>query len=286
MKDLVPTSRIKSEPGFETLSPKEYEERKANVYNASRGSLNEADGYNCDLCKNKGYIATVSHNEQFGYYSETLVPCKCQRVRNAIHRLHLSGLKNIMKDYTFDKYETQDEWRRVLKEKAMQFCRDDAHTWLFMGGQSGAGKTHLCTAIAVHYIRKGKDTKYMLWRDEIAQIKALVNDAQAYAERMRALKEAPVLYIDDLFKGGLAEDGRFRPPTEADIKAAFEIINYRYNNPDLITIISSERTIAEINQIDEAIAGRIAERAKAGGYCLNIKRDPARNWRMHGIAEV
>lgn len=61
---------------------------------------------------------------------------------------------------------------------------------------------------------------------------------------------------------------------------------YRGPNPELVTIISSERTIGELSQIDEAIAGRIAERAKAAGYCLSIKRDPARNWRLKGIEEV
>ena len=74
-----------------------------------------------------------------------------------------------------------------------------------MGGQSGAGKTHLCTAVTVHYIRKGKEARYMLWRDEIAQIKAIVTDSAAYAARMDALKKTPVLYIDDLFKGSLKD---------------------------------------------------------------------------------
>ena len=54
----------------------------------------------------------------------------------------------------------------------------------------------------------------------------------------------------------------------------------------MITIISSERTIGELSQIDEAIAGRIAERAKAAGYCLSIKRAPGRNWHLKDIEEV
>lgn len=285
-KELALPPRIKSGRGFESLTPQQYEERKASVYNASAGHLDAVDGYTCDLCKNRGYTATVEYNEAFGYYYEALVPCKCQRVRDALRRLQASGLKNVVKDFTFDRYDAADEWQQRLKDKAVQFCKDDAHTWLFMGGQSGAGKTHLCTAVTVHYIRKGKEARYMLWRDEIAQIKAIVTDSAAYAARMDALKKTPVLYIDDLFKGGQGEGGQFRAPTEADIKAAFEIINYRYNNPDLITIISSERTIGELSQIDEAIAGRIAERAKAAGYCLSIKRAPGRNWRLKDIEEV
>ena len=103
---------------------------------------------------------------------------------------------------------------------------------------------------------------------------------------MKELKKTDVLYIDDLFKGGKGEDGKYKPPTAADINAAFEIINYRYNNPELVTIISSERTLVELNDIDEAIAGRIAERSKESGYCINLKPDKKRNWRMKGLMEI
>ena len=47
--------------------PKEREQQKADMYNASVGSLNEEDGYDCSICKNKGYVAIVTHNEQFDY---------------------------------------------------------------------------------------------------------------------------------------------------------------------------------------------------------------------------
>jgi hypothetical protein len=101
-----------------------------------------------------------------------------------------------------------------------------------------------------------------------------------------ALKNADVLYIDDLFKNGKDDFGTVKQPTPADINAAFEIINYRYNNPGKITIISSERTLIEMNAIDEAIAGRIAEKSKAGGYCINLAKDGKKNWRMKGITEL
>lgn len=280
----------KWESGFDEPRPKltaqEVEQMKADSYNRTVGKLNEADGYNCDLCKNRGYVAAVYHNEQFGYYSETLVPCKCQRVRNAIHKLNRSGLKNMVKDYTFAKFEAVEPWQQAIKTAAERFCADEEHNWFFIGGQSGAGKSHLCSAIAVHYIRKGKDTKYMLWRDEIAKIKACVNDVEQYAAMMDELKKAEVLYIDDLFKTGKAQDGKPAMPTAADVNAAFEVINHRYNNPGLITIISSERTLNDLNAIDEAIAGRIAERSKAGGYCMNLKPDQSRNYRMKGVIDL
>jgi len=286
MQDLMITLRDQSEHGFEAPSQQDMAQIRADDYNRTTGDLNEADGYDCAACKNKGYIATVYHHERFGYFTETLTECKCKRIRRAINRLKRSGLKNIVKDYTFDKYETPAKWQQMTKEAAERFIKDDENNWFFIGGQSGSGKTHLCTAIAVHYIRQGKEARYMLWRDEITKIKSVVNDHAEYAELMQPLKEAEVLYIDDLFKGGKGEDGKYKPPTTADVNAAFEIINYRYNNPGLVTIISSERTLLELNEIDEAIAGRIAEKSKEHGYCISIRRDPSRNWRMKGCGEI
>lgn len=272
--------------GFEKLTPQEYEQKRADMYNQSSGNMNDQDGYDCALCKNKGFSAEVVQNTQFGYYSQVLVPCKCQRIRNNIRKLNNSGLKDVARRYTFDKYETPDEWQKRVKSAAKRFCEDDEHTWFYIAGNSGSGKSHICTAIAVHYIRQGFDTHYMKWRDEIAQLKALVTDPEEYAKRMKELKEIPVLYIDDFFKNAKGADGKSVLPTAADVNIAFEIINHRYNSPQLITIISSERTLTELMDIDEATAGRIVERSKEGGYCLNMKRDASRNWRLRGLADI
>lgn len=289
LKDLIMGSQTTSELGCDSKPPlttQEYEQREADKFNSASGSLNVDDGYNCDICKNKGFIAKVIYDETYGDYIQLVSHCKCQKVRNAIRRLNNSGLKNIVKDYTFDKYETPDAWQQAIKTAALGFCKDTENNWFFIGGQSGSGKTHLCTAIAVYYIKHGKDCKYMLWRDDITKIKACVNELDEYKRIMKELKETSVLYIDDLFKSGKGIDGKPAAPTAADVNAAFEIINYRYNNPQLITIISSERTLAELFDIDEAIAGRIAERTKACGYCINLKKDSSRNWRMKGLSEI
>ena len=274
------------EHGFERLSPKDYEQEKADLYNGSEGNLNQQDGYECSLCRNKGYVAKVFQNEDFGYWSQALYPCKCQKIRNAIRKLNRSGLKDAVKRYTFDKYQTPEPWQERVKQAAMRFCGDEEHTWFYIAGNSGSGKSHICTAIAVHYIRQGIDTHYMLWRDEIVQLKASITEPEVYAKKMKMLKEVPVLYIDDFFKNGKGADGKAVPPTAADVNAAFEIINHRYNTPQLTTIISSERTLAELMDIDEATASRIVERSKEGGYCLNMKKDSSRNWRLRGLEEI
>ena len=268
------------------MTQEEREKHKADDHNAIVGDLDKEDGYQCDACKNRGNIAVVSKNEMFGYYTYSLIDCKCCRVRNAIRRLNRSGLKNRVKSCTFERYEVQDAWQKTIKDTAMRFAAGSGNDWFFFGGQSGAGKTHICTAVAIAKLKQGRELRYMEWREEVPKIKACINEAAVYAEMMQELKTVDVLYIDDLFKVGKRPDGEIPMPTQGDINLAFEIINYRSSQPELITIISTERTLDELVEIDEAIAGRIAERSKDNGYCINLSRDAKKNWRMRGMVNL
>ena len=130
--------------------------------------------------------------------------------------------------------------------------------WLFVGGQVGCGKTHICTAAVNKLLEKNIGCRYMAWRDESVQLKAIVNEQQEYHERLMELCKAPILYIDDFFK---TQKGQ--RPTQADVNLAFQIINYRYQDRTKATIISSELSTMEIMSIDEAVGSRIHERSKA-----------------------
>ena len=109
-------------------------------------------------------------------------------------------------------------------------------------------------------------------------------DSEPRAEMVERFKKAHVLYIDDLFKTGKNRDGIVGRPTEADVTMAFEIIIYRYNNPDTLTIISSEWTQDDLLDIDEAVGGRIFERAGASG--ISIAKDRSRNYRTRKAVTI
>ena len=108
----------------------------------------------------------------------------------------------------------------------------------------------------------------MQWVSKVREIKeAIKNDY--YSEEIIKYKTCDVLYIDDLFKG--------REVSDADIKIAFDILNSRYIDNKKITIISSELTLQELYEIDEACASRITERAR--GYIFNIGKERSKNFR-------
>ncbi len=260
------------------MTEEEYVKFKCNSYNDLPGSRNELDGYECKKCKNRADFSKPVFNGS--QWIEVLSPCSCRPVRNAILRLMKSGLKNIVTDYTFDKFETPEPWQATLKQKAVEYAKNPEKAWFFLGGQSGCGKTHLCTAIAREFLLSGKQVQYMVWRDEIMKIKANITDATAYDDLMQKFKTATVLYIDDLFKNGKGTDGKVMPPTGSDVQTAIEILNYRYNNKELITIISSERSLTDLLEIDESLAGRISEMSYDKGFCINIKPDRAKNHRI------
>lgn len=259
----------------EQMTAEQYERQQCEWANSNIGKLNETDGYNCPICKNKGVIYLLQKNPYSGHNEMVMRNCECMNIRNTLLRAKKSGLNNILSDYTFQKYETTENWQREIKTKAQEFCKDASAKWFYIGGSTGIGKTHICTAIAGHYIKQGKECRYMLWRDDAVKLKQLVNDYAEYQRMINEFKQAEVLYIDDLFKSqGGAE------PTKADINLAFELLNNRLMDKSKITIISSEFMILEALEFDEATIGRVYQ--QTGKYKIDIARDRSKNYRLKG----
>lgn len=249
-------------------------ERKCEMENNQEGHLHEIDGYNCTVCKNKGYY--VKPNLYLNDYTEIQCTCKCEKARRAIRALNRSGLANVVKEYTFNNYVVTEAWQQVVMETAQKYLQNTEDRWFYFGGATGAGKSHICTAIAVQLIKRNMEVKYMLWRDEASKLKAKVNDV-CYIDEIKQYKDVDVLYIDDLFKTGKSDGQFLQRPTQGDINLAFEIINSRYVQKK-ITIISSECMFDDLLTIDEAVAGRIKQ--KCGDFLLSIAPDRAKNYRL------
>lgn len=229
----------------------------------ANGASPTAPEYRCELCHDTGQII----HRVPGSIEISVSECECAVKRRNALRIKRSGLADVMSRYTFKTYKTPDKQTAAIKAAALRYVAESRGEWFVIVGRPGSGKTHVCTAIVGKLIEGGKNCKYMLWRDEVRELKALVNDNSAYRERMNLLKNVDVLYIDDFFKGRAVSDG--------DLNVAFELLNARYNARKR-TIISGERTIGAIMDIDEAIGSRIYERSK-NGYCFETSPE---NWRL------
>ena len=83
------------------------------VYNEQEGNLHEQDGYVCDKCKNKGYIAKAVWTEM-GYWTRVDYECECKNVRDNIARLKKSGLQD-GDHYRFATYQPTETWQDQVK---------------------------------------------------------------------------------------------------------------------------------------------------------------------------
>lgn len=240
-------------PLFEMSKEEELEHERL-CFNNARGTLT---GYDCPKCKNKGEIMEIV--DGYKVYPE----CSCMAIRRSLENMRRSGLGNLLNLYTFKNYEHPTQWQAEAFSAAWKFAQDKKACFFLICGQSGAGKSHLCTAISGRLLNQGLELHYMLWLDESTRIKQVALDQAKYSAMVDNLKNVPVLYIDDFFK-----TDKTAKPTAADVRLANEIINYRYNkcradaDKRLITIISTELSIQQMNEIDCAVTGRIVEMAK------------------------
>lgn len=260
IKDLVPNEDV------DQISREDYEELKIKWYNESIGNLNELDGINCDICKNKGDI----HYKNGNYtYSK---PCECMQRRKMIRRAKNSGLGEYLTKRSSD-YKVNNDWQRHNFNLMVDYCTNDSNLWFAALGQSGSGKTLLCSIIANHLLfNLGKSVTYITWTDFISKLKRDImgEGANEVTQYLNEIKSVEVLFIDELLK----------KYNETDLKYIIEIINYRYSN-NLKTIITSERSINELLDIDEATFGRLIEKCEK--YVIDIPKDRSKNYRLRGL---
>ncbi len=260
-------------PSAQSFDPLTFAKLKANGVNKEPGNLTGAD---CPKCKNKGFVMLTREDG-----SLVSRECSCMTMRRCVWRMERSGLKDVIKNYTFERFEATEDWQKKILKAATDYAKTP-EGWFLIYGQSGSGKSHLCTAICRELLLKGKQVVYAAWRQEIAEIKGMSLDADRRTEKLNELKTAEVMYIDDLFKTGAGTDGEARP-TSADISLAFEILNARYTSRRP-TIISTEFFLEQLLALDEATTGRMIEMAK--GHILAIGKKPGRNYRLRGAVEI
>lgn len=232
-------------------------------YNSS--SREPKNGYNCIACRNRGYFAKINYAGDFA-----LRACTCQNVQVQMINAKNSGFGDMLEKYTFENYKTDEDWQKRAKKGAELYTEQSGSSWMYVGGQSGAGKSHLCTAAATKMLLQGKVVKYIQWRSFFQLMESYRFNEEKYSETLKELGDVEILVIDDFLKS------MDKSKLGSTLEIAFDIINRRYNN-DRATVISSEYQLAELEGLDKALYGRIKE--KCGRFSINIKNDDNRNYR-------
>ena len=193
-------------------------------------------------------------------------PCECREKVIAKKLMVSSGISEDDAKKGFNGFNTFNEPALELaKNTAISYYQNfknieaERINSLMLCGSSGRGKTTLGLAVANNLLNSGVGVRYMPYRDVVTNLKQQLSSRDgkySYDETIYRLKNARVLFIDDLLKGKV---------NETDINIMYEVINFRYlqRKP---CIISTEKTIQELLEFDEAIGSRLIEMSK--GYII------------------
>ncbi|MFD2625768.1 ATP-binding protein [Salibacterium salarium] len=233
--------------------------------------------YDCPKCQDQtGYLKI-----QDGF--EVWVRCSCVEWRRVQKLMRSSEITDEFKKLGFKNFriEGKPELIQGAYECAYNYfqsfrdIREQRQNSIALLGQPGTGKTHLLTAIANNLMhKKHVGVQYFPYVEGFNDLK---DDFDKLEEKMGRMKEADVLFIDDLFKPAR---GKARA-TDWQVEQAYAVINHRYLNHKPI-MISSELQIDQMVEIDEALATRIYEMCK--DYLVLIQGDKFQlNHRLEGM---
>lgn len=226
------------------------------------GKLNLTDGINCSKCNNKGYILTPDETG----LEEIAHECECMRKRRIVWAAHNAGLGPML-GKKFTDFKTDEEFQKAMYNSAKSYCANP-EGWFVVSGQPGSGKTLICMIVANQLLRDGRELRYTSWPELVREASV---DWYKQKEILDGYQKVEVLYIDDFLKE--ADQGRA-------LSIAYEILNYRYNHRSL-TIISGEKGLDELMNIDQALASRIYELSRS--HYIDLGHGQEKNQRMKGM---
>lgn len=212
--------------------------------NLKKGKLK---GDYCKLCRNKGYI--VRKEGSYIYYAD----CTCMKKRVNERILQTSEYYKLLTTKTFENYSIKKDFQRLALQRCKNWLKQDKYPFLFLGGQTGAGKTHLGIASLVSLSRRGDIPKLVSWQKESRALKMNMTEYYYYEPKLEALKNAPLLMVDDFLW-----TNENKMPSNEDWKIAKEIIDARGENRKR-TIFTCNMALGIINTYSEVVGGRLMQ---------------------------
>lgn len=216
-----------------------------NILTASSGTSSDEEAttatseHVCPTCKGAGYFTYDARvgNPNFG----VLTPCHCkqgekeQRAAGELRRL--SNLDPFA-DKTFRSFDPDVPGVRRPFMRAVEYSRKP-QGWLIFFGNYGCGKTHLAAAIANEALSRHTKVLFAIVPDLLDHLRSTFGPSSEvqYDERFEAIREVPLLVLDDLGTENTTPWAR---------EKLYQIVNHRYNYA-LPTVITSNRPPDDID---------------------------------------
>lgn len=223
------------------------------------------------MCGGAGWVREEAGAEN-GWRVETY-PCACRAELTARERweraLAASDITSALLTISFSGYDTAGHPSLVKGRDAALTWASSAESaetaesaeevpdvrlqgfpWLFLYGSCGTGKTHLLVSAFNRLMATGRYPLYTLVPALLDHVKEGLdaNDKGEYAARFKAIKEAPILILDDL-----GAEKR----TDWSDETLFKLLDYRYRE-ELPTAVASNLLPSGL---ESRIASRLQDRA-------------------------
>ena len=198
------------------------------------------------------------------------VPCPAcyDRIHATKNRL-ISGLPEELRNKTLTNFSYSEPWQRQALEAAVSFAKEPNGV-LFLGGQSGCGKSHLAAGIIYYVSKSGSQPPlYYSWPELLAAVRRSsrnwrTDDIRDILKDCRA-----VVVLDDFLA---APNGR---PSTAALETAFEIISARTANKRP-TVLASPYTAEGIEGFYSVLFKKISR--AAGDRLISIDPDERKDF--------
>ena len=192
--------------------------------------------YECPLCQDTGYVGVDV--------------CACYKKALAKEALAYAGLARLAAKQSFDNFELKyyQGDNRAMMEKVLAFCKHYAEGFhdkadsLLLIGNTGLGKTHLSTSIAVSVVDKGFEVVYTSAPNLFSALEAEKFGREA-SLTMQEVIDAELLIIDDLGTEN---------PSQLNNNFLYNIVNTR--------LITSKPTLINTNLMPADLMKRYTDR--------------------------
>lgn len=172
----------------------------------------------------------------------------------------------LQKKMTFENYD----WKRVNLPKEQQASLEHAYKfalnfaqqpegWLIVMGVTGAGKTHLASAIANYRYQQGKAALFIVVPEFLDHLRSTFSpeSKKSYDQLFEKVKTTPLLILDDFGE---------QASTQWAQEKLYQVINYRYN-AELPTVVTTRLSLEEI---ESRISSRFVDPKLSSPISLNV----------------
>lgn len=266
-KDASTMNRNSTTAGF-TQSKAILPKVKVDSSNQTTTTLSERIADEAKLCegcngtdcqkKSKRYWYPILSKEE-GVEVRRYCQCKVGKQRELQSKIRSSRIPSRYLGKTLEDYQV-DKLNRVAVEFAKVALKSNVGAYFY--GEAGTGKTFLASLIAQDFLREGKSVVFVKVPNLLSDIQATFNGKGKELDLLDELRAANLVVLDDF---GMEKSTQWAGSTLC------KILDMRYDNPDALTIITSNLSLEELAaHLNNANDGKNLNGSRIADRCREI----------------